>query len=113
MNILKNIPQFFDLFKEGKELANAATWKSRTVATNILVAFLGTLLIILHNSGVDLPLDQETVSNLAAGIVALVAAGNGVMHCLTSKRVGLSSNVFGGSDSGSTGDSGNDTKGSN
>ena len=36
-NILANIPKFFELFKEGKEVTNAATWKNRTIATNAIL----------------------------------------------------------------------------
>jgi len=91
MNWLKSIPAFLELFKEGKELTNAATWKNRTITANVVVAFLGTLLVIAKNAGHDIQIDQETLANLGAGIVAAVAAVNAVMHSITDKRVGLSS----------------------
>jgi len=106
MKWLRSIPAFLELFKEGKELADAATWKTRTIATNVVVAFFGTLVVLAKNAGYDLQLDQETLANLGAGVVAFVAAINAVMHTITSARVGLSSNGGGGSAQGPTADIG-------
>lgn len=89
---IKRIPKFLELFKEGKELTNAATWKNRTVAANTLVAFLGTLLALGRAFNFSVPIDDATLANLAAGVVAMVTAVNAVMHTITSARVGLSSN---------------------
>ena len=92
---LKNITNFFELFKEGKEIANAATWKSRTIATNAILALLSTVLVLAKSYGFNVSLDGETTQNLAAGIVAIVAAVNAVMHTITSARVGVSSDSGG------------------
>ena len=91
MVYLKTAPKFFEAFKEGKEIGNAATWKNRTIATNAILALLGTLLAIAHNFGFKLELDNDTVQNLAAGAVALVTAINAVMHTVTTTRTGLPS----------------------
>ena len=37
LDYIKNAPKFFELFKEGKEVTNAATWKNRTIATNAIL----------------------------------------------------------------------------
>jgi hypothetical protein len=92
LNYLKNAPKFFELFKEGKELTNAATWKNRTIATNACIAFFGTIVVLAKSFGYDLKLDQDTVANFGAGIVAIVGVINAVMHTITSARVGLSTN---------------------
>jgi len=102
MNWLKSIPQFLELFKEGKEISNAATWQNRTVAANACVALLGTCLVIAKTFGYAIELDQETMSNLGAGIVAVVAAVNAVMHTITSKNVGLSPDGISGTGSGNS-----------
>lgn len=106
MNWLRSIPAFLELFKEGKELTNAATWKTRTVATNMVVAFLGTLVAISKTNGYDLQIGSESLSDLGAGVVAVVGLVNAVMHLITDKRVGLSSNISGGSSQGPTADTG-------
>jgi hypothetical protein len=106
MNWLKFIPAFFQLFKEGKELNNAATWKTRTVATNMVIAFLGTVAALAKNAGYDLQIGTESLSNLGTGVVAVVGLVNAVMHLITDKRIGMSSNIGGGSGQGPTADTG-------
>jgi hypothetical protein len=91
LNLVRNVPRFFELFRQGEEVANPATWKSRTVATNAIVAVLATLLAIAKSFGVDLALDNDTTQTMAAGAVAGVTVLNAIVHVITSKRVGLSS----------------------
>jgi len=88
-NLIKNAPKFFELFQKGKEVANPETWKNATVATNVLVALLGTFVGLSKTFGYDLGVDDATLQNLAAGIVASVGVVNAVMHVVTSKRVGV------------------------
>lgn len=91
LDYIKNAPKFFELFKEGKEVTNAATWKNRTIATNAILALIGTTLALGKAFGFKLELDGDTLQGLAAGAVAVVTAINAVMHTITSARVGLSS----------------------
>ena len=102
-NIFTVIPNFLDAFKKGKEVANAAAWKSATVATNVVVGFLGALLAVGKSFGYDLGVSQDVVANLGAGIVAAVSLVNAVMHVVTSARVGLSSSDSGGAGGASPG----------
>jgi len=92
---IQNAPKFFELFKEGKEVADPATWKNRTIATNAILALLGTALGLAKVFGFNVSLDSDTTQNLAAGVVAIVTAANAVMHTITSARVGVSSNSGG------------------
>ena len=105
-NYIKNAPKFFDLFNEGKELANATTWKNRTVATNAVLALIGTGLALGKAFGFSLELDNDTLQGLAAGTVAVVTAINAVMHTITDKRVGLSADNGSGPTPGPTADIG-------
>ena len=91
LDYIKNAPKFFELFKEGKEVTNAATWKNRTIATNAILALIGTTLALGKAFEFKLELDGDTLQGLAAGAVAVVTAINAVMHTITSARVGLSS----------------------
>jgi hypothetical protein len=91
MSLIDSIKSFFELFKEGKEVANPATWKNRTIATNVMLAFIGTSLGLAKAFGYPLNLDNDTIQNLAAGVVAVVATVNAIMHVVTSARVGVSS----------------------
>ncbi len=89
------IPQlqaFFTLFHQGRELANSATWKNRTMATNALIAALGAALVVAKEFGYDIQIDQQTLTALAGGIPAAVCLFNTVMHVITSAKVGLPTN---------------------
>ena len=72
-------------------VANAATWKNRTLAVNAIVALLSALLAIAAAIGYRLDVTREELEALAAGLAALVAIGNSIMHIVTSARVGLPS----------------------
>lgn len=80
---------FLALFKQGKALANSATWKNRTLAANAVITVLGALVAIAKGFGYDLHLDDQTISAAGAGIAALMCIGNSVMHVITSEKVGL------------------------
>ena len=99
MGIIKQLPKFFELFKEGKELADSATWKNRTIATNVVVAFLGTAFSVAQGFGLGVQVDSDTLASVGGGIVAVVTVVNAVMHTITSSRVGLQSNGSGSTDS--------------
>jgi hypothetical protein len=92
--VIKSAPQFFETFKEGKELADSATWKNRTVATNCCVAFMATLIGLAKTFGYDIALDDQTVQGLAVGAVAVVGAVNAIMHVVTSSRVGVQADTW-------------------
>lgn len=86
------IPQFaafFTLFRQGKELTNAASWKNKTIAVNSLVSMLGAALVVARGFGYDISIDDQTIQTAGAGIFALYCAGNAIMHVITSKKVGL------------------------
>lgn len=89
-NIFTAIPQFLDLFKKGKEVANPTAWKAGTIAANTLVAFLGAAITLAKNFGYNLGVDDATLQQLAVGIVSLGGLVNAIMHVVTSARVGLS-----------------------
>ena len=91
MNVFTALPQFFRLFQQGQEIANAATWKNATVATNVLVGALGTAVGIAASAGIGIPVDSGTLQMVGSGIVAAISAINAVMHVITSSRVGFAS----------------------
>ena len=80
---------FLTLFRQGKSLANSATWKNRTVATNSLIAVLGAGAAIGKGFGYDIQIDDQTISIAGAGIVALVGIVNSIMHVITTDKIGL------------------------
>ena len=80
---------FFAVFQQGKELANATTWKNRQMAAGAIAGLLGSALVIAKGFGYAIPLDQDTVEALAGGIAALYSAINVVLTTATSARVGV------------------------
>jgi uncharacterized membrane protein len=87
--VIAEYAAFLTLFRQGKCLADSATWKNRTVATNLLVGVIGALLVIAKAFGYDVHIDHDTIEALAGGVAAAVAVGNSVMHVITSDKVGL------------------------
>jgi hypothetical protein len=92
------ITSFFEAFKEGKELANAATWKNRTVAASIITAFLSSAVAIAGGLGYDIRVDQGTLQEIGGGVTAIVTLFSAVMHVVTSTKIGLSNQTLSGSD---------------
>lgn len=93
MNIFQAIPAFLDLFRKGKEVANAEAWKAGTITANVVVGVLGAIVTAAKAVGYDLPLEAQTLDVVGTAIVSVVAAVNAVMHVITSARVGLSPSV--------------------
>ena len=86
------VKPFFELFKQGKEVANATAWKNGTNSVNAVAGVLGAVAAIAGGFGYDFNLSEETLQQAAAGAVAVVGIVNTVMHVITSKKVGLPSN---------------------
>jgi hypothetical protein len=76
-----SIFDWWQVLYKGYELSNAAAWKNVQNAINIIA---GILFIVVQSY--QLPIDKDTVTLLAGGIVALV---NIVLTVVTSKKVGL------------------------
>lgn len=75
--------------QQGRILANAATWKNRTIAVNALGALLAAVLGIARAFGVDLPLDPAQIDAIALVLVTAVGLFNGWSTAATSTTVGL------------------------
>ena len=74
------------VFRQGQEIANAETWKNRTVAANAVAAFIASALAVVKALGYPLDIDGGVVENLAAGVVAGAAftiAGIESVHQIT------------------------------
>lgn len=78
------------VFQKGKAVANPAAWKNAAQATTMLVGLLSAVVALLRANGYELPIDDETLTQLATGVVALWFGGLGVYRVITSKNRGLS-----------------------
>jgi hypothetical protein len=87
--MIKEFQAFFELFKKGKELTNAAIWKNRQIAGNAVVGVLTAGLVIAGGFGFNVAVDQQTIMAAGGGIAALVSIINAVITVVTSKKVGL------------------------
>lgn len=87
--MIEEFKAFFTVFQQGKQLANATTWKNRQMAAGAIAGVLGSALVIAKGFGYAIPLDQDTVEALAGGIAAAYSAVNVVLTAATSARVGV------------------------
>ena len=78
-------------FQKGASVDNPGAWKSAAHATTMLIGLLSAVLALLRANGYDLPIDDETLAQLAAGVVGLWLGGRGVYRVITSPDRGLPS----------------------
>ena len=89
------IGAFFELFQQGKQVANPAAWKNGTIKANAVAGTLGAAAAVAAAFGYDLDLPPQVLEQVAAGAIALVGLVNAVMHVITSKKVGVQSKAEG------------------
>lgn len=87
--MLNKIRTLFNLFRKGEEVANAAAWKNGTIAVNTVAAFLAAVFAAAASFGYSIDASPEQTEAVAGGVIAAVGIFNGVMHVVTSKKVGL------------------------
>ena len=86
--MIQGIGRLKEAMECGKELADPAGWKNKSVTANKLAVILAFALIVARVAGVDLPIDQETLDVGAAGLAGLLFLVNNVITLATSKKVG-------------------------
>ena len=80
------LKSFYTLFQVGKEVVDPAKWKAHQITTTMLGALFIAVTVVLKGFGYELPIDQDTSTTIAAGVIAIV---NVVLTLTTSKKVGL------------------------
>ena len=80
----------WSVFQKGKAVANPAAWKSSAQAISMLVGLLSAIVGLLRANGYDLQISDETLSQLASGVVLLYFGCVGVYRVITSPDRGLS-----------------------
>jgi hypothetical protein len=76
----------FGVLRKGASVANPAAWKRGQVTATALGGFFIALVQLLKQFGYDLPLDTDTATAVAGGIVAAV---NWALTIATSKTIGV------------------------
>lgn len=96
----KAIKAGWQVFQKGKAVANPSTWKVYSTAVQVMLGLLTAIVALLRANGYDLPLDDETLLQLATGVVALVFGVRGVLGVVTREDRGLPSKRLSGGDDG-------------
>jgi len=95
------IGNLFTALRQGYILKNPETWKNRTVAVNALMALLGVVLAVAKGAGYDIPVSDEVLGAVAAGIWGVVGMFNSWSTVATTAKIGVRSSA------GSVGQDGN------
>jgi uncharacterized membrane protein len=77
---------FFQLFRQGSEVADPAKWKSRQITATMLVGVFVILQKIAKSFGYEIPLNEGDMATVGGAIVVIV---NVVLTMVTSKRAGF------------------------
>ena len=86
--MLEKLKAFYALFEQGKVVANPAAWKAHQITATMLGGLFIAIVQMLKVFGHELPIDSDTATSIAGGIIAAV---NVVLTVTTSKSVGLPS----------------------
>lgn len=91
MNMIMKLKAFWSLFKAGKEVTNASFWaKTGAYGTPVLVGIVWGILNLLKGTGYEVHISEQEVTAICAGIFTI---GHWVFAHITSKRVGIVSNI--------------------
>ena len=88
--MLDKIQGLWSLMQAGKAVADPTLWNTRQVKTTMLVAVLMAVVQLAKGFGYELPVDADTATAVAGGIIAAV---NVVLTVSTSDKVGLNSST--------------------
>ena len=83
MDKLKSI---LDLFRKGNAVLDPALWKNRQITATVLAGVILALVHVLSAFGFAVPIDMDTASAIAAGVIGLV---NVVLTMTTTDKIGL------------------------
>jgi hypothetical protein len=88
--LMNKLSAFWQLFKAGQCITDAAKWKNRQITATALAAVLLAGINLLAAFGYAMPVDPETANAIAAGIIAVV---NTVLTVITTDKVGFKDEV--------------------
>lgn len=81
------------VLQKGKSLKDPAVWKNRTIFLNTITVILFAAVASARALGVEIPLTDEELSQLAISIVILVGVFNNYETLGTSDKVGIGSDA--------------------
>lgn len=81
----------FKVYKKGQSVSNPESWKNGQITGSILAGFLGALVALAKAYGYELPVSDEQLVTIGAGIVAVVGLFlNPTATVVSSDKVGVS-----------------------
>lgn len=75
-----------DLFRKGSRVADVELWKSRQISSTMIAVFIIAGVKVANLFGVNLPIDEDAATAIAAGIIAIV---NVVLTYITTNKIGI------------------------
>lgn len=77
----------------GKMIDKPAKWKNIQNTTNALVALLSLMVIGLKFAGIELPLTDEQIVEIAGSIAVILGIANQVVTTITTKKVSITGKI--------------------
>ncbi len=87
--MIKEFRAFFTLFQQGKQLANSAAWKNHQIKANTIAGLIAAAIVIAGGFGYHIAIDEATLQDVGAGVVAIYSVVNTVLTVITSAKVGI------------------------
>lgn len=78
-----------EVLKQGKVVANPEAWKSGQITVSFLAGFLGLIIAALRLFGIELPVTDEQLATIAAGVLTAFGLFNPVATVASSDKVGF------------------------
>lgn len=78
----------WQLFKKGHVVADPTAWKQKQITVTVLGGVIIAAIQVGNAFGLELPIDEETATAIAGGVIALI---NWVLTVTTTDKIGISS----------------------
>lgn len=83
---MNKVMAMLDLFRKGSAVDNPQDWKSGQITATMLGVAIVSAVHLAKAYGYDLPIDEESATTVAGGIIAVV---NVILTMVTSKHAGF------------------------
>jgi hypothetical protein len=83
---MNKLTALLNLFRRGSMVADPAKWKRRQIEVTAVAALIVALFQVLGAFGYDLPMDPDTATAIAVGVIGIV---NWVLTVTTTEKIGL------------------------
>ena len=91
--MIQGVSRLKEAMECGKEVADPAGWKNKSVLANKLTIVLSFIVLVLKITGVNLPISDADLEVLAVSLAGLLSFIHIIVTLVTSKKVGTGSNV--------------------